>query len=99
MSTKKLFLSAALFAFSTLPMISTASAQDRDDHARQQEQHRYYDSVRRDYHPWNDDEDRRYREFVTEHHWKYRDFSRLNKRNQRAYWQWRHDHEGHEERR
>ena len=98
MSTKKLFLSLVVAGLSTMPIVSTASAQDRDDHARQQE-HRYYDSVRREYHAWNNDEDRRYREFVNEQHRKYRDFARLSKKDQRAYWQWRHDHDSRDEHR
>jgi hypothetical protein len=98
MSTRKVFLPALLVGLSMLPAVATVSAQDRDDHARQQER-RYYDSVHHDYHPWTDDENARYREFVNEHHWKYRDFSRLNKKDQREYWQWRHDHDTHEDRR
>ena len=35
-----------------------------------------YDSVHHDYHNWNADEDRRYREFMDEHHRTYREFSR-----------------------
>jgi hypothetical protein len=72
-----------------------AAAQDRQD--RQQE-HRMYDSAHRDYHNWNTDEDQRYREFMKEHHRKYRDFSRLSKRQQNEYWQWRHDHDTNERR-
>ena len=103
---KSRYVSWAIVAgLSVLPMVSTvstaAAAQDRDDHARQedharqQEEHRYYDSVHHDYHTWNGDEDRRYREFMEERHHRYRDFSRLNKKDQQAYWQWRHDHDDH----
>ena len=52
-----------------------------------------YDAVHKDYHVWNDDEDRRYRSYLEEHHETYEDFSRLSKKRQREYWQWRHDHE------
>ena len=67
-------------------------AQDHGDQRAAQE-HRVYDPVHKDYHAWNDDENRRYREYLEEHHEKYRDFSRLSKKRQREYWQWRHDHD------
>jgi hypothetical protein len=78
----------AAFSLSAIPV----RAQDRDDHRTTQE-HRVYDSVHKDYHAWNGDEDRRYRTYLDEHHEKYREFSRLSKKRQREYWQWRHDHE------
>jgi hypothetical protein len=80
---------AALGASALLP--ATASAQDRD-HERQLRERRMYDRTHRDYHNWNGDEDRVYREYLREHHRHYVDFSRMNGRQQRAYWQWRHDH-------
>ena len=79
----------ALGASALLP--ATASAQDRD-HDRQIQERRMYDRNHRDYHNWNRDEDRTYREYLKDHHRRYVDFSRTNKRQQRAYWQWRHDH-------
>jgi hypothetical protein len=80
---------AALGASALLP--ATASAQDRD-HDRQQHERRMYDRTHRDYHNWNGDEDRVYREYLESHHRRYVQFSRMNKKQQRAYWQWRHDH-------
>jgi hypothetical protein len=55
---------------------------------------RFYDRSHKDYHQWNSNEDRFYREYLHEHHHKYHSFSRMNKSQQRAYWQWRHDHDG-----
>jgi len=92
MFKSKLFAVAALTAFCSVPMLA---AQDRDDHARQQQEQRMYDAAHKDYHTWNADEDRRYHEYVTENHMKYREFSKLGKRKQKAYWQWRHEHEDH----
>ena len=88
----KLSMVALASVFSLLPFVTPAHAQNRDDRRAPQE-HRYYDTINRDYHPWNGDEDRRYRSFLDEHHRRYRDFSRLNKKQQREYWQWRHDHD------
>ena len=53
---------------------------------------RYYDSYHRDYHRWNDREDRDYRVWLGERHYEYRDFNRLDRDQQRDYWNWRHDH-------
>jgi hypothetical protein len=78
---------AALAGSAVLP--ATASAQERD---HQRNERRFYDRNHRDYHRWNGDEDRLYREYLESHHRRYRAFSRLSTSQQRAYWQWRHDH-------
>jgi hypothetical protein len=64
---------------------------DRDDHAKQQ---RIYDRNHKDYHQWNGDEDRMYRQWYTGSHngREYREYNRLNKHDQTAYWNWRHQH-------
>jgi len=88
----KLFpLVAAAFATLSLSAVPVR-AQDRDVRQAPQE-HRVYDPVHKDYHTWTDDEDRRYRMYLDEHHRQYKDFSRLSKKDQREYWQWRHEHE------
>jgi hypothetical protein len=51
---------------------------------------RYYDRAYRDYHVWNNSEDRLYREFLAEHHMRPRPMSQLSPRQQRNYWAWRH---------
>jgi hypothetical protein len=80
------FLTAAL----TAPMATrTSAAQEasvRVDHPR------YYDRNHRDYHEWNDREDRSYRVYLGERHRDYREFHRNNNRQQRNYWNWRHSH-------
>ena len=53
---------------------------------------RIYDSHHRDYHNWDDREDRAYRRYLAEQHWKYREYQRQSHRRQRAYWAWRHEH-------
>jgi hypothetical protein len=73
------FLGGMLMA----PLAMQAQAQD----------HRYYDSYRRDYHTWNDDEARAYRHWLTEErHRVYHDWDRASRREQRDYWRWRHEH-------
>jgi hypothetical protein len=46
-----------------------------------------YDSSR-----WNSGEDRYYRQYLRERRRHYREFRRLNRADQRDYWNWRHDH-------
>ncbi len=55
---------------------------------------RYYDRDARDYHEWNEAEQRAYRHWLMEerHEQRYRDYNRLRNDDQRAYWRWRHEH-------
>jgi hypothetical protein len=51
---------------------------------------RVYDRGTRDYHRWNGDEDRIYRQYMVDHHRTYRAFSRTTRKQQLEYWQFRH---------
>jgi hypothetical protein len=53
---------------------------------------RVYDEDHRDYHSWNHDEDVVYRGYWTERKEPYRDYKKLNKDEQKDYWNWRHNH-------
>lgn len=53
----------------------------------------YYDSYHHDYHHWDHDEDDHYRAWLSERHYEYRDFRRLDPDQQRDYWKWRHNHD------
>ena len=68
----------------------------QDDHHDANE-HRVYDREHKDYHAWNADEDHAYRQWYTDvHHGKkYRELNKLNKKDQDAYWTWRHEHGDH----
>ncbi|MGI8743817.1 MAG: hypothetical protein ACR2NN_14835 [Bryobacteraceae bacterium] len=81
-------LGAALLA----PMAAVAA----DDHDDRRDVRRYYDRDHRDYHQWNDDENQAYRRYLQEQRQDYREFNRMNRRQQAAYWQWRHEHQEHE---
>jgi hypothetical protein len=77
----------------TLPL--GLQAQDRDDHHDRDDRgknHRVYDRDRKDYHQWNDSEDRAYRQWYEQryHGKEYRDFNRLKRKDQDDYWKWRH---------
>jgi hypothetical protein len=53
---------------------------------------RYYDRDHRDYHEWNNREDRSYRLYLGQRHGEYREFHVIGRRRQRNYWNWRHSH-------
>lgn len=75
-------------------------AQDRDDrHDRDdQKNQRVYDRRNKDYHQWNADEDRRYRQWYDQRYQgqQYRDYNRLNRKDKDDYWKWRHQHGDHD---
>ena len=56
------------------------------------ESKRYYDSEEKDYHQWNDQEDRAYRLYLQENHRDYVEFPKVKTTEQREYWRWRHGH-------
>ena len=79
------------------PLAMMAQEHDRDDHKDRDDRaknQRIYDRDHKDYHNWNQDEDRNYRQWYTESHRdkEYREYNRLNHRDQTEYWNWRHKH-------
>ena len=73
------FLGGILFTPMTLPVRA--------------DEHRYYDRDHKDYHEWNEAEERAYRHWLTEErHREYHDWKHANARERRDYWRWRHDH-------
>ena len=82
--------------FLGLAMISpfAATAQDRHDQQSQQQTKRYYDKAGKDYHEWNQNEDRKYHDYLAEKHMKNRDFAQQSSRQQTLYFTWSHQHEG-----
>jgi hypothetical protein len=78
-------------------------AQDRDDHHDRDDRaknRRVYDRDHKDYHQWNNNEDRAYRQWYNDRYQgkDYRDYNRLNRRDQNAYWGWRHQHGDNDDR-
>ena len=51
---------------------------------------RVYDRNHKDYHVWDSHEDQTYRLYLTEHHMKYRAFSKQSRTSQATYWRYRH---------
>ncbi len=64
-------------------------AQDHNDNQNK----RYYDSTHNDYHEWNANEDQAYHQYLRDHHKKDHDFSKASKREQKDYWNYRHNHQ------
>jgi hypothetical protein len=60
-----------------------------DDHHGER---RYYDRDHRDYHYWNDGEDRQYRAYLVEQHRVYVPFVRIRSRQRQEYFRYRHEH-------
>jgi hypothetical protein len=60
------------------------------------ERERIYDRDRKDYHYWDESEDRAYHRYWQGRHRACRDYSRLNAREQSHYWSWRHSHPDHD---
>jgi hypothetical protein len=90
-------LSAALAAPSA---IRAAQPQDngRQEEGRRddKDRNRVYDRDHRDYHNWDDNEDRSYRVYLGERHREYHPFVEIRVKEQRAYWNWRHHHPDHD---
>jgi hypothetical protein len=82
-----LFLTAALAA----PLSSVAAPTPQDDHDRDH-QNRVYDKQHKDYHNWDDNENRAWNQYLSDNHRESREYSKSNKREQSQYWNWRHAH-------
>jgi hypothetical protein len=79
-----LFLAAAIAA----PALVVAEAKAQEASV----QVRVYDRDHRDYHNWDDHEDRAYRRYLVVQHRSYREYNRQHYRVQKHYWNWRHSH-------
>jgi hypothetical protein len=79
-----LLLAAALVA----PLAVIAAPAPKDDGV----QVRVYDRNHRDYHNWDDHENRAWGIYLTNNHRKHHEFSTASRREQSNYWNWRHSH-------
>jgi hypothetical protein len=76
-----------LSAFFVASAVLAPMAMKADDHPR-----RYYDRNGKDYHTWDDHEDRAYRVYLGEQHRDYLDFGKVRPAQQQEYFKWRHEH-------
>jgi hypothetical protein len=79
-----LLLAAALAA----PVAILAAPAPNDDGV----QIRFYDSRHKDYHNWDDRENRSWGVYLSNNHKRSHEFSRSSRREQSHYWNWRHSH-------
>jgi hypothetical protein len=73
---------SALFVGASLMVPTAMNAADK----------KYYDRDGRDYHTWNDHEDRAYRVYLGDQHRTYVQFQKNKAAQQREYFKWRHEH-------
>ena len=91
MLRKRLFLSSVfLTAAMIAPMAISANA------APQSVSVRVYDRNHKDYHNWDDREDRSYTLFRGEHPKYGVTYRKAKHKQQREYWTWRHEHPDHD---
>ena len=84
-----LLLGTALIA----PIV--VSAGDGDDHPYNKKYYnnrRYHDREGRDYHVWNEGEDKAYRFYLNDQHKEYREWRTVKGPEQQEYFRWRHTH-------
>jgi hypothetical protein len=77
-----IFLSVALVSPVVFPVAMKA-----EHHIK-----RYYDRDARDWHEWNEAEERAYRRYWEDRREAHRNWERLRREEQRNYWRWRHGH-------
>lgn len=84
---KRFLILSALMLSTTLigPVVAQAGDANHPDK-------RYYDKGGKDYHTWNNNEDRAYRSYLQEQHQDYRAFNKVKPAQQRQYFNWRHEH-------
>ncbi|MGA2119147.1 MAG: hypothetical protein ABSH56_30895 [Bryobacteraceae bacterium] len=87
MRSRKLFLSPALLLAALLPPVIGAGCAVRVNSG-----YRVYDPYYHDYHVWDDRESASYHQWIAETHHEDRDYRKLNKGDQKQYWDWRHGH-------
>ena len=78
----------------TLTLGAGVPAMQADDHRDRDRDRapRYYDRDRRDWHEWNENEERAYRYYLQQQHLREMEWRRANRRRQMEYWRWRHNH-------
>ena len=79
-----LFLTAALAA----PVALMAIPAPQEDHNR----NRVYDKEHKDYHNWDDNENKAWGQYLSENHKSSHEYAKASKKEQSQYWNYRHAH-------
>ena len=83
------FLSSFVLTAALLAPVTSHAAVGPDER-HDQKTVRVYDRSHKDYHVWDDREDHTYRQYLGDNHRTYRGISKLSRRQQATYWNWRH---------
>jgi type III secretory pathway component EscR len=68
-------------------LLTPIAARADDDHRKVK---RYYDRDAKDWHEWNEREERAYRDYLKENRKEAHDWAKAEKKEQKEYWKWRH---------
>ena len=90
--TNRFIGSLILAAAITAPMTMIAAPGAKDEGVSV----RVYDSGHKDYHNWDDNENKAWGVYLSGNHKKSHEFSKSSKREQSNYWNWRHAHPDHD---
>ena len=90
--TNRYISSLLLFAALATPVAIMAAPGPNDDGV----QVRVYDSGHKDYHNWDDRENKSWGVYLSDNHKKDHEFSKSSMREQSNYWNWRHAHPDHD---
>jgi hypothetical protein len=91
MYRKRLLISSLLL---TVALVAPATI--RANATPQSVSVRVYDRDHKDYHNWDDREGQSYERFRGDHPKYNVTFSKTNRREQKTYWKWRHEHPDHD---
>jgi hypothetical protein len=83
-----LLLGTALIA----PTVVRADGDDHPYNKKYYDNRRYHDRAGRDYHVWNEGENRAYRFYLNDQHKEYREWRNVRGPEQQEYFRWRHTH-------
>lgn len=89
MRLKHCYISSLLLAAALAAPVALMAAPAPKDGAVQI---RVYDSRHKDYHDWDDHENRSWGVYLSNNHRKSHEFSRSSRREREHYWNWRHSH-------
>jgi len=88
-----MFSALLMTATLAIPLVLPADASAGQTTTTARNRVRVYDPYRRDYHRWNQREQREYRAYLAERHRAYVRYERQRLAERRAYWRWRHERE------
>jgi hypothetical protein len=85
-----LFLTAALAA--PVALMAIPVPQEGRNQKEDRNQNRVYDKQHKDYHNWDDNENKAWGQYLTENHKSSHEYAKANKKEQSQYWNYRHAH-------